>query len=170
MAAKKQEFKCIYCEQIFVDETQYYNHRDEILCMCLFCSEIFKSRTQIKQHFFEHYSDCVFKCFMCTVTSNDMALITRHITVHRIRPFKCKKCEAEFYLKLNLINHIQKHNYLLECDDYRFEEKTLKDLEEHKKCHEKEKPDRFYNVDEFMPSGLHIRDRYTNETIFIHDD
>ena len=170
MAEKKQEFECIYCKESFDDESKYYNHRDKISCMCDFCGEIFKDRTQFIQHLSEHINDGLFKCLMCNETNNDIALLLYHITLHRENPFKCKKCEAEFFMKISLVNHIKKHNYHWECDDCKFEAKTLKDLEEHKKSHEKEKQDRFYNVDEFMPTGLQFRDRFTNETIFIHDD
>ena len=170
MAEKKQEFKCIYCEKNFDDETKYYDHRDKILCMCFICGKIFKDSTQLYQHLSEHSSDGVYKCFMCTVTTNDIKLMVQHIISHQKKIFKCIKCKVGFYFKHRLEDHIKKHNYHWECEDCKFEAKTLKDLEEHKKSHEKEKQDRFYNVDEFMPTGLQFRDRFTNETIFIHDD
>ena len=170
MAEKEQEFKCIYCEQNFDDEAEYFNHRDKIMCMCGFCGDIFKDSTQLYKHFSEHSSDGIYKCLMCTVFTNDLVLLLYHITLHRKKPFKCKKCKAEFSKKVNLIDHIKNHNEHWECDNCKFAAKTLKDLEEHNKSHEKEKPERFCNVDEFMPIGLQLRDRFTNETIFIHDD
>ena len=170
MAGKKQEFKCIYCEQSFNDEAEFIFHTDKIECMCNLCGEIFKGRTQISQHLSEHFSDGLIKCLMCKVTTNDVRLMTHHVSLHRKRHFKCIKCEARFCIKFDLIDHIKKHKEYWECDDCIFTSKTLEDLEEHKKCHEIEKPDRFYDVDEFMPTGLQFRDRFTNETIFIHDD
>ena len=161
MAEKKEKFKCIYCEQSFDDETQYDNHRDKIMCMCYFCGEIFKGIHQRSQHFSEHYSNGIFKCFMCTVTTNDERLMIHHISLHQKRLFKCKKCEARFCLKFDLADHIKKHKEHWECDDCKFTTKTLKDLEEHKKCHE------CYSEEEFTPIGLQLRDRFKNETIFI---
>ena len=104
---------------------------------------------------------------MCRVTTNDAISIKNHITLHQIKIFECKKCNAGFCLKTRLVDHVKKHNDLWECDNCKFEAKTLKDLDEHKKCHEKENPDRFYSAHEFIPSGLQLRDRFTNETIFI---
>ena len=167
MAEKKQEFKCIYCENSFDEEAEYYNHREKILCMCSFCGDIFKDGNKLSKHYSEHSSHGLYKCLMCKVFTNDLKLILIHINFHREKPFKCKKCEARFCLKSDLINHFKKHNEQWECNDCKFTTKTLKDLEEHKKCHEKEKPDRFYSEDEFTPNGLQLRDRFTNETIFI---
>ena len=162
MAAKKQKFKCIYCEEIFDDEAEYYEHRDDILCMCAICGKVFKD---FYRHLSEHYNDGLFKCFMCRVTTKDGISMTNHITLHQIKIFECKECNAGFCLKNRLIDHVKKH--LWECDKCNFEAKTLKDLDEHKKCHEKENSDRFYSAHEFIPNGLQLKDRFTNETIFI---
>ena len=63
MAAKNQKFKCIYCKTNFDDETRYYNHRDQILCMCEFCAKIFKDTTQFNQHLTDHTSNGI--CALC---------------------------------------------------------------------------------------------------------
>ena len=167
MAEKEQKLKCIYCEQSFDEEAEYFFHRDRILCMCNLCGEISKGTTQIAQHFIKHLGDDLFKCLMCTETTNNFESMIQHITLHRKRRFKCKKCEAEFCSKFNLVDHIKKHFDHWKCENCKFTTKILKDLKEHKKSHEKEKPDRFYNVNEFMSTGLQLRDRFTDETIFI---
>ena len=124
MAEKKQEFKCIYCELTFEDEAEYFFHRDRILCMCNLCGEISKGITQISQHSSEHFSGGLFKCLMCTETTNNFVLMVHHITLHRKRRFKCKKCEAEFCLKSNLVDHIKIHFDHWKCENCEFTTKT----------------------------------------------
>lgn len=110
-----KQFVCEICECRFTSERKLKTHtKKKHLSSCMFCKSCFKTKPELEAHMkIKHNSKF---CYICSTSfnSNDslkIHLFDNHFELQTIgvrgnTQYNCKKCNAEFYTKYSLNEHL----------------------------------------------------------------
>lgn len=108
-----EAFKCIKCNDIFVDITTFKKHW--ITCkesfQCIQCRKKFETERLLLVHSKYHEIPKEFQCDRCEVKFLNLYLFNLHLISHNdeSRPFTCKLCQKIFKSRHSLIFHSFNH-------------------------------------------------------------
>ena len=109
--------KCPYCNYKPKHRTSLRLHIESHLgpktwakkYQCTLCSYVTNRNDSLKKHLLTHTGEKPFKCTYCNFSCSTSSYFYRHNRNHLgVKPLKCDYCSKKFFVKDNLIKHIEK--------------------------------------------------------------
>ncbi|XP_026314378.1 PR domain zinc finger protein 5-like [Hyposmocoma kahamanoa] len=144
-------FPCDYCDKAYTSLTKKRNHEKGVHTggwlrnKCPHCPEIFVSYYDRSEHMVKVHNEApiVYPCNACNKTYKKKFELNRHIKHHHLQQknYLCDKCNAKFFSKRGLADHLTRHNggEVCSCDVCGRTFTRLRTLKEHLKLHETDK-------------------------------
>ncbi|XP_030033816.1 zinc finger protein 90 homolog isoform X1 [Manduca sexta] len=144
-------FPCDFCEKTYTSMTKKRNHEKGVhkggwlRNKCPHCPEVFVSYYDRKEHLVKVHNEApiIYPCNACNKTYKKKFELNRHIKHHHLqqKSFFCDKCNAKFFSKRGLVDHLSKHGGVEMCSCQICGKKfsRLRSLKEHLKRHEDDK-------------------------------
>ncbi|XP_034838112.1 zinc finger protein 260-like isoform X11 [Maniola hyperantus] len=144
-------FPCDYCDKSYTSLTKKRNHEKGVHMMgwlrnkCPHCPEIFVSYYDRSEHLVKVHNKTpvVYPCNACNKTYKKKFELNRHIKHHHLqqRSFLCDKCNAKFFSKRGLVDHMTRHTGAenCSCDVCGKSFSRMRTLKEHMRLHEDDK-------------------------------
>ncbi|XP_052741863.1 zinc finger protein 25-like isoform X2 [Bicyclus anynana] len=108
---KRRPHKCPDCGQTFTQSTQLTVHRRSHTgtrpYSCRICNRPFTHSNALMLHIRRHTGEKPFQCAMCPMSFSQLPHMKAHMRkIHgKENPYRCKKCQQFFKLKVDLENH-----------------------------------------------------------------
>lgn len=108
---KKRPHKCPDCGQCFTQSTQLTVHKRSHTGArpypCRICDRPFSHSNALMLHIRRHTGEKPFDCAMCPLSFSQLPHMKAHMRkIHgKENPYRCKKCQQFFKLKIELENH-----------------------------------------------------------------
>ncbi|KAM3957674.1 LOW QUALITY PROTEIN: uncharacterized protein ACR2FA_008387 [Aphomia sociella] len=144
-------FPCDFCDKSYTSLTKKRNHEKGVHTggwlrnKCPHCPEIFVSYYDRSEHLVKAHNEkpIIYPCNACNKTYKKKFELNRHIKHHHLqqRSYLCDKCNAKFFSKRGLVDHLAKHagGEVYACDVCGKVFSRARTLREHLKLHEDEK-------------------------------
>ncbi|XP_026489353.1 zinc finger protein 62-like isoform X2 [Vanessa tameamea] len=144
-------FPCDYCDKSYTSLTKKRNHEKGVHTggwlrnKCPHCPEIFVSYYDRSEHLVKVHNEApvVYPCNACNKTYKKKFELNRHIKHHHLqqRSFLCDKCNAKFFSKRGLVDHMTRHTgaEICSCDVCGKSFSRMRTLREHMRIHEDDK-------------------------------
>lgn len=144
-------FPCDYCDKAYTSLTKKRNHEKGVHTggwlrnKCPHCPEIFVSYYDRSEHMVKEHNEApiLYPCNACNKTYKKKFELNRHIKHHHLQQknYLCDKCNAKFFSKRGLADHLTRHNggEMCACDVCGRTFTRLRTLKEHMKLHESDK-------------------------------
>ncbi|VVC98040.1 unnamed protein product [Leptidea sinapis] len=144
-------FPCDFCDKSYTSLAKKRNHEKGVHMggwlrnKCPHCPEIFVSYYDRSEHLVKEHNEApvIYPCNACNKTYKKKFELNRHIKHHHLqqRSFLCDKCNAKFFSKRGLVDHMTRHTgaELCSCDICGKSFSRLRTLREHIKVHEGDK-------------------------------
>lgn len=140
-------FPCDYCSKTYTSLTKKRNHEKGVHTggwlrnKCPHCPEIFVSYYDRSEHLVKVHNETpiIYPCNACNKTYKKKFELNRHIKHHHLqqKSFLCDQCNAKFFSKRGLVDHLSRHNgrELCSCDVCGKTFSRMRTLKEHMKIH-----------------------------------
>ncbi|CAH2230087.1 jg11295 [Pararge aegeria aegeria] len=144
-------FPCDFCDKSYTSLTKKRNHEKGVHTggwlrnKCPHCPEIFVSYYDRSEHLVKVHNEApvVYPCNACNKSYKKKFELNRHIRHHHLqqRSFLCDKCNAKFFSKRGLVDHMTRHTggENCSCDVCGKAFSRMRTLREHMKLHEDDK-------------------------------
>lgn len=144
-------FPCDFCGKSYTSLTKKRNHEKGVHTggwlrnKCPHCPEIFVSYYDRSEHLVKVHNQTpiIYPCNACNKTYKKKFELNRHIKHHHLqqRSFLCDKCNAKFFSKRGLADHLSRHTggEVCSCDVCGKAFSRARTLKEHMKIHEDDK-------------------------------
>lgn len=144
-------FPCDFCDKSYTSLTKKRNHEKGVHTggwlrnKCPHCPEIFVSYYDRSEHLVKVHNQTpvIYPCNACNKTYKKKFELNRHIKHHHLqqRSFLCDKCNAKFFSKRGLADHLSRHSggEVCSCDICGKAFSRARTLKEHMKLHEDDK-------------------------------
>ncbi|XP_038221014.1 zinc finger protein 62-like [Zerene cesonia] len=144
-------FPCDFCEKTYTSLTKKRNHEKGVHTAgwlrnkCPHCPEIFVSYYDRSEHMVKVHNEApiIYPCNACNKTYKKKFELNRHIKHHHLqqKSYLCDKCNANFFSKRGLIDHMTRHtgSEMCSCDVCGKTFSRLRTLKEHMKIHDDDK-------------------------------
>ncbi|CAG9574897.1 unnamed protein product [Danaus chrysippus] len=144
-------FPCDFCDKSYTSLTKKRNHEKGVHTggwlrnKCPHCPEIFVSYYDRSEHLVKVHNEApvVYPCNACNKTYKKKFELNRHIKHHHLqqRSFLCDKCNAKFFSKRGLVDHMTRHtgSEMCSCDVCGKAFSRIRTLREHMRTHEDDK-------------------------------
>ncbi|CAF4888739.1 unnamed protein product [Pieris macdunnoughi] len=144
-------FACDFCDKTYTSLTKKRNHEKGVHTggwlrnKCPHCPEIFVSYYDRSEHLVKAHNQAplIFPCNACNKTYKKKFELNRHIRHHHLqqKSFLCDKCNAKFFSKRGLVDHMTRHtgSEVCSCDLCGKTFSRLRTLKDHLKIHEDDK-------------------------------
>ncbi|XP_028032157.1 zinc finger protein 271-like [Bombyx mandarina] len=141
-------FTCDYCEKTYGSLTKKRNHEKGVheggwlRNKCPHCPEVFVSYYDRSEHLVKVHNQTpiLYPCNACNKIYKKKFELNRHIKHHHLQQknFVCDKCNAMFFSKRGLVDHIARHEgaEMFSCDICGKSFSRLRTLKEHLRMHE----------------------------------
>ncbi|CAB3262403.1 unnamed protein product [Arctia plantaginis] len=140
-------FPCDYCDKSYTSLTKKRNHEKGVHTggwlrnKCPHCPEIFVSYYDRSEHLVKEHNQApvIYPCNACNKTYKKKFELNRHIKHHHLqqRSYLCDKCNAKFFSKRGLVDHLSRHTggEVCSCDVCGKTFSRARTLKEHMKIH-----------------------------------
>ncbi|XP_075989283.1 uncharacterized protein LOC142985169 isoform X3 [Anticarsia gemmatalis] len=144
-------FPCDFCEKTYTSLTKKRNHEKGVHTggwlrnKCPHCPQIFVSYYDRSEHLVKEHNQApvIYPCNACNKTYKKKFELNRHIKHHHLqqKSFLCDKCNAKFFSKRGLADHLSRHTggEVCSCDICGKTFSRARTLKEHMKVHEDDK-------------------------------
>ncbi|XP_061385106.1 zinc finger protein 564-like isoform X1 [Danaus plexippus] len=144
-------FPCDFCDKSYTSLTKKRNHEKGVHTggwlrnKCPHCPEIFVSYYDRSEHLVKVHNEApvIYPCNACNKTYKKKFELNRHIKHHHLqqRSFLCDKCNAKFFSKRGLVDHMTRHtgSEMCSCDVCGKAFSRIRTLREHMRTHEDDK-------------------------------
>ncbi|CAK1587571.1 unnamed protein product [Parnassius mnemosyne] len=141
-------FPCDFCDKMYTSLTKKRNHEKGVHTggwlrnKCPHCPEIFVSYYDRSEHLVKVHNEApiVYPCNACNRTYKKKFELNRHIKHHHLQQknYLCDKCNAKFFSKRGLIDHMLRHTgaELCSCDICGRSFSRARTLREHMRTHD----------------------------------
>ncbi|CAH2100608.1 unnamed protein product [Euphydryas editha] len=145
------DFPCDYCDKSYTSLTKKHNHEKGVhkggwlRNKCPHCPEIFVSYYDRSEHLVKVHNEApvVYPCNACNKTYKKKFELSRHIRHHHLqqRSYLCDKCNAKFFSKRGLVDHMTRHtgSEICSCDVCGKSFSRMRTLRDHMRIHEDDK-------------------------------
>ncbi|XP_049883284.1 PR domain zinc finger protein 5-like isoform X2 [Pectinophora gossypiella] len=144
-------FPCDHCDKSYTSLTKKRNHEKGVHTAgwlrnkCPHCPEIFVSYYDRSEHLVKVHNEkpIIYPCNACNKTYKKKFELNRHIKHHHLqqKSYLCDKCNAKFFSKRGLSDHVIKHmgGEMCSCEVCGKNFSRLRTLKEHMKVHDENK-------------------------------
>ncbi|CAG9789656.1 unnamed protein product [Diatraea saccharalis] len=144
-------FPCDYCDKSYTSLTKKRNHEKGVHTggwlrnKCPHCPQIFVSYYDRSEHLVKEHNETpiVYPCNACNKIYKKKFELNRHIKHHHLqqRSFLCDQCNAKFFSKRGLVDHLSRHSggEVCACNICGRTFSRTRTLKEHMKLHDDDK-------------------------------